>query len=233
MADFLLENRAALRRDFYALTGTSADDDGLNEYDVAANERVHRHIQAGLWDAQEYVLAHADPERWLSTSPALSFTTQADGSQRAALPSDFLRLAGDEKQSALWHGNGVRWGNLVDASRRTRAYGSQYWLQGEYLYVARGGSPPSGLVMDYHHRHAVLEDDTTALDFPVTDRSLIVAFAADHAKHEAWLPGGPEMLAKIQNNLGQRKLDAWRRARRTRSPQRRHAPDVTGSHWFV
>lgn len=229
---FLLEDRAALLRDFYALTGTSSSDDALTEYDAEASERAHRMIQHGLWDAQEYVLSYVDPDRWLTRSAALSFTTAADDTHYAALPDDFLRLAGDESESALVEADGTRWGTLLPGRLKGRASGRYYWLQNERVYLAKNASPPT-LYMDYHHRHATLDSNEVALDFPILDRPLIPAFAAYRAAMEAWLPGGPEMLSKIQANLMERKVEAKRRGRRTREPNKTRAPSPFGTHWFL
>lgn len=232
---FTLANRAALRRAFYRLTGTAADDDQLTEHDSEALEAVHYYLHRGLWSAQEYLLTAGGARRWV-TAASLSWATDADGFGYADLPDDFLRLAGDERRGALTS-SGTQWGSLIDVRERFAAGPTNYWIDGERLYAGKGVSIPSGLAVSYHYRHPVItsDDETTeagAIDFPLLDRPLIVAFAGVHASSDSWLPGGAEMEARIEKALALAKAEASRRARRTGEPRKLRPPDTIGTHWI-
>jgi hypothetical protein len=230
---FLLEDRAALRRAFYRLTGSAPDDDGLTEHDSEALEAVHQHLQYGLWDAQEYLVSVGEPGRWVKAATLTGWTSEVDGRRYIALPSDFLRLAGDERTSALRDGNGFAWGALVQGDARLQNFDpSAYWLENERIYVGSLASFPTTLTFLYHHRHAVLETDSTAIDFPVEDRPLIVAFAAERASAEPWFPGGADAVQAIRVVLAEAKQRAARRARRTREPRKLRPPPGLGTHWW-
>ncbi|MCR4338643.1 MAG: hypothetical protein NUW01_02025 [Gemmatimonadaceae bacterium] len=232
MAD-VLTDRASLARGFYRLTATSNTNPALIEHDSTSLEAVYQFLQYGLWDAQEYMIDSGMTDRWVTTSSALSFSgaDSTDGGRYVSLPSDFLRLAGDEKRSALRYPTGQRWGVLGDFDDRHRYRGNVYWLQNEKLWVAPGASPPSTLVMDYHHQLATLADSTT-VDFPTQHRALIVAYAAERASNDAWLPGGMEQAAMISANLLKRQREAKRRARRTDGPKKMKRRASAGTHWW-
>jgi hypothetical protein len=233
---FLLENRAALRRKFYILTGSTSDDDALNEQDAETNEMVHYYIQMGLWAAQERLISRGMRSRWLATSGALEFSSSATedtgGGRYADLPADFLRLAGDEQTSGVRQPDGCRWGQQIDDARLFSLRGDFFALRNEQLWVTRGANLPAALVLGYYQRHAVLVADDTDLDFPEHLRDGIVAEAGSLAAQDSWLPGGPEMQAKIDE-----KVTSWRKraaawARQTRQPRTLRAPDTFGSHWY-
>lgn len=231
---FLLEDRPSLRRAFYRLTGTSADDDALAEHDSEALEAVHQHLQYGLWDAQEYLLSVGDPSRWVKSATLTGWVSEADGRKYVALPDDFLRLAGDERTSALRSVDGREWGSLAQADARLYAYSpSAYWIEGERLFLGTGATIPTGdITIYYHFRHAVLAAEDTPIDFPVEDRPLIVAFAAELYAAEPSFPGGSEGMASIRVAVAQAKQKAARRARRTREPRKLRPPPALGTHYF-
>lgn len=243
---FLTENRAALRRRFYALTGTSSTDDALTEHDGEANEQLHYYVQHGVWRAQRWLIDHGYADGWLTTSGALSFsgTETTDGGKYWSLPADFLRLAGDDTvaRSALRQPDGTRWGQYVEDERDLyNRRGDFYTIRGGggnsagttgKLWVAVSAAPPSDLVLDYHHRHAVLSDDVTALDFPQDVGMLCVAEAAAMAMDEAWLPGGGEMREKIDHALQMARQQAEQWTGRARMPKRLHARPAWNGRWI-
>lgn len=233
----VLTDRASLARAFYRLTATSATNPALIEHDSSSLETLYQYLQYGAWDAQEYMIDAGLGATWVTTSSTLTFSgADSTGGKYVALPSDFLRLAGDDEASALRQPGGTRWGLLIPFEERRRAYGNKYWLQGDganlwRIWLARGASPPSDLVCDYHHRLATLAD-STAVDFPTQHRALIVAFAADRAQTDSWLPGDMEMQAKIASNLVKLKKEVMRRARVTDGPKRMKIYRSGSTHWW-
>lgn len=229
----VLTDLPSLKRAFYRLTGTASSDGALTEHDDSTDEAVEQLLQYGAWDAQHFLLDCGLNDRWVSQSSSLSFSgsDSSDGGRYTDLPSDFLRLAGDHVTSALRRPNGNRWGSLIDFEDRFRVRGNGYWLQNEKLWIARNASPPSDLLMDYHHRLATL--DNTEVDFPTADRGLIVGFAAERGMAESWLPGGQEMASKIARFVARQKQQAWKRARRSSGPRRMQPQRTIGSHWIA
>ena len=104
-------------------------------------------------------------------------------------------------------------------------------MANERLWLTRGASPPSDLVMDYHRRVDTLADGENA-DFPEEDRGLIVAYAAALAREEHWYTGGQLGDARIERNLRMRKTTASRRARRTSAPKKIETP-IVFDHWWI
>ena len=74
--------------------------------------------------------------------------------------------------------------------------------------------------------------DGTTIDFPTQFRALPVAFAADRAMHDAWLPGDMEMQAKIKSNLTDQKKEVTRRMRMNDGPKRMRIYRSGASHWW-
>lgn len=239
----VLTDRASLRRAFFRLTATSADNQALKENDDSTLEAVYQFLQYGLWDAQAWLIDCGLADRWVSVSAALTWSGAdgTDGGRYAALPSDFLRAIGDDTHSCLRVPGSSRWGAQVDFRDRWEAGSDRYWFQNEKLWISKGSVPPSGLCLDYHHRLPTLVDTTTGppavdgtVDFPVEHRPLIVAFATERAQSDAWLPGDMEMQAKIQSNLNKRKNEAWRRIRRTSGPRKLNMGRTYPlTHWMI
>jgi hypothetical protein len=75
--------------------------------------------------------------------------------------------------------------------------------------------------------------DSSTVEFPTKDRALIVAFAADRAMADAWLPGDEGMQAKIAANLMKLKREAERRIRLSHGPKRRRSNRSGGSHYWA
>ena len=230
----VLTNLASMQRAFYRLTDTASDDDSLIEHDDSTLEGVNQFLQYGLNDAQDYMMDCGLSDRWVSQATAItswSGTESDDGGRYKALESDFFRLSGDDMTSALRKIDGERWGHLVDFRDRFRVRGNRYWLQGTNLWIARGASPPASLIYDYHHRLATLSSAT--VDFPSEDRPLIVAYAAERAMQDSWLPGGEEMLVKIQANRRACEQRAFRRTRRTRTMRKLRPKPTVGTHYYT
>jgi len=230
----VLTNLASLQRAFYRLTGTASDDDSLIEHDDSSLEAVNQFLQYGLNDAQDYLMDCGLSDRWVKQATAItswSGTESTDGGRYKALESDFFRLAGDNITSALRQADGTRWGHLIDFRDRFRVRGDRYWLQGTNLWIARGASPPASLIYDYHFRIPTLSSGT--VDFPVEDRPLIVAYAAERAMEDDWLPGGPEMEAKIRNKVQICERRAFRRSRRSRAQRKLRPKPTIGTHYFT
>lgn len=229
----VLTDRASLARAFYRLTATSSANPALIEHDGANTlEALYSYLQYGMWDAQEFMLDNGMSDRWVAQSSALTpflGTDAANAGRYIALPTDFIRLASGLDQSALRTPDGTPWGRLVEFKDRLRVGGGCYWLQGEFLWISRGSSPPTTMIMDYHQRHATLADAST-VDFPTALRALPVAYAALRAKTDAWLPGDAEMEAKIDKNLLNLQREARRRARRTRDPKKIGMNNTGASH---
>lgn len=230
-----LANRAELRAAFYRLTATSASDGALTEHDVSAGDNVNGLILAGMRDAQLFLLSAGGQPRWKTTSTTLSFsgTEAADGGRYTDLPADFLRLFGDDQNSALRTPDGDRWGRLIPIELRNARMSDLYWIENDRLWIARGANPPNNLVADYVYRVPELTDDVTAPDFPLDDRPLIVAYAAARFVEHPTYPGRDDLRARVLNYLRELERHAATRARRTREPRRMKSRRSTGSHWFI
>jgi hypothetical protein len=226
---------ALVRKAFYRLTGVREGDPTLTRRGEAATEVVDGALTRGSRAAQRWMLKQGYMG-WRTLSDPLVWTTQADGTQRAPLPDDFLRAFGDEKRSALVEADGDRWGQQLTADRGHRR-GDAYWIEGlGHVYVARGATPPAGLLLDYHYRHppwtgAAGWEDLFEIDFPLEARPLIVAHAALSAKNEAWLPGDESMPAKIAAALREAQTDAMDVARATKQARRFRPVKRMGTRW--
>lgn len=231
---FTLANRAALRRAFYRLTGTSATDDQLSEHDTESNETVHYYLHRGLWSAQEYLVTVGGWSRWVTRVALGAWSTDGEGRRYVALPDDFLRLAGDERESALLE-DGRAWGSLIPGPDSDHSpYVAGYWIEGDRLYAGRTASVPAGLTLKYIARHPVItsDDETTpagAIDFPLVERPLIVAFAAYHFSRDPSFLGDRDAM---QVELATAKAEAARRSRTSREPNKLRPPPGLGTHWF-
>lgn len=232
-----LANRAELRLAFQRLTGFGSSDGSLSARETSAGDAVNAWLQQALWDAQAWYLSNVDPHRWLTVSSALSWSgSDATGGRYTALPTDFLRLYGDQEVSALHEANGNRWGRLVQPEQRT-SRGNGFYLLDDNLYLLRGAAPPT-VYLDYAHRHPTLSDDTGTgsaglIDFPLDDRNLVVAFAGKLASLTPGVfPGDSKEVALINEALKEAQEIAYTRGRRTREPRKVRRPAALGSHWF-
>ena len=160
-----LTDRNSLKRALYRLTNTDDLDDAMLEHDATSLDGIYMALQEGVDDAQQYLVDSGLSDYWLTTSATLSFSG-SDQDKNDALPTTdtasadkrFWRLYGDHKWSSLRKANGERWGLEVPASARLRLRGNYYYLRNERLYLVRGASAPSDLVMDYIFRLPDLAD---------------------------------------------------------------------------
>lgn len=235
-----LSDLASLRKAFYRLVDTEADDPALTEHGSSENEVVDQLLTYGAHDAQDFLLAANRGDLWLSevgvpTESSWQGSENTDGGRYtdlSGLSESFLRLAGDEEISALREDDGEPWGKLVDwHTHRKRLRGNYYWIEGERLWIARGASPPSDLEMHYHYRIS-LPTGSTDVDFPAADRPLIVAYAGQRALNEPWAPGGEELERKVARNLEYQKQRSRSRNRTSRQPRQMQQRQMVGTHWF-
>jgi hypothetical protein len=236
MAYYVLDSVPKLRRALYRLLNTAADDPALIENDSDTLEAVNLYLQQGIWDAQEYLIScGAEPDRWLTTSSAITWAgSESTGGYYVALASDFLRLDGDENNSALHQADDVAWGRLIDARFRRAARGNYYCLRNKKLYRAKGSNPPSPIYYDYHHRHALLVDSGgsfATIDFPIEDAGLIVAFAGQ-AAYADFFVAGDAIRDRVREALHIRKQTAARRSRRTKQPRQLRSARTIGTHFM-
>lgn len=229
-----LDNRAELRLAVYRLAQLGSSDGALTEHQTATNDVIHQAIFQAMRDAQSWYLSSVNPDYWQKTSSTLSWsgTEAANAGRYSALPTDFLRLYGDKENPALRRPSGRRWGTLIDPPDRT-IRGAFYWIWNDRLWIARGASPYSDLVMDYTYDIPELTDDTTAPDFPEEDRILIPAYAAVDLADHGFFPGSMEMKAGLNAYLLRKKREVYVRGRRTKEPRRMKSSKVVGSRWFA
>ena len=224
-----LDSKADLRRTFYSIMGIEPDDPAITAFDADPEETVDRLLYQGLLNAQSWMITWTPYRGWKSTVQLTLGDAETDGTRFAAFPSNLLRMAGDERTSPLLYSDGRRWGQMVD-DRDPSIWGSYFWLDNgtdsDGLYVdgirfAKGASiPTTGIYLQYHYRHAELDDDTN-IEFPLEDRILIPAEAAVIAVHEAWAPLVEESDQQmVLRNLMQHRKHAAERARRSRQGQK-------------
>ncbi len=223
---YLVADRAALRRRFFVMVGSSSTDESLIEQDQETLEQANYYLMHGIWRAQAYMIGQGY-SGWRATQvygtggTAWSGSDAVDGGRYAALPAAFIKLNGDQFRSALRVVSSPheRWGTLIpDDDLLPDAYGPHYAIRGTgshdgQIWLARAASPPEALVMDYFAKHAVLTADTgdgSAVDLPDECAPLAVAYAADLASGDSWLPGGPEMVERIALRLQKAEDDANR-----------------------
>ena len=234
----VLTDRASLLREFHRLTNTDATDDDMIEHDSSTLEGAYQLLQSGLEDAQLYLMDQGLGDVWAKTTSTLSFTG-TDPDKHVDLPADFLRLDGDQWNSALVKANGTRWGQEINLSGTNRRRGKYYYIKGYdgstgllRIYVTRDSGVPSGLTANYFYRLPALADSTT-VDFPQDDRPLITAFAAVRASFQAWYSGGIEGIQRLDRNLMFHKAQAVRRSRHSRQPKQATPYPMTGDHWIT
>jgi hypothetical protein len=219
---------AQLQNAFYRLTGSAAGDGALTENGEATSEVVNTFLTLGIREAQRWLL-HMGYGAWRKRSAALTWsgTDAADGGRYSALPSDFLRAYGNDRMSALREANGDSWGVPVD---NELAQGDGYYFRGDVLWLTRSANPPTPVYLEYHYTHPLITSGVT-LDFPVDARSLIVAEAADVAMTENWLPGGAELIQKIELARTRARERARDIARAGKGPRTLRKPARLGNRW--
>jgi hypothetical protein len=233
-----------LRRAFYRLLAISPQDDAVTEHESEAEETVNYFIQHGLWNAQYWLLTNTSLRKWIQeVGPITWLTDSTTGDRYVELPDDFIRLAGDDNNTAFFYRTSSQaqrrlpWGNEMDQRDKLNYSGAGYYIENDRIVLARRADVSSGrnLYYDYYYRHAVLDEEET-IDFPVDIRPLIVAEAAAMALSESWLPFEDiESENKILRNLAYWRNVASSKARRSRTPQKlrgRNVPSNYGTNWM-
>jgi hypothetical protein len=227
--DSVQKHRAA----FYRLVGTTGDDTALTELNEVTDEVCDLYLTRGCREAQRWMLDMGyDGWRKRSTaltSASLSGTDDTDGGRYWALPSDFLKLWGRERESAIRKPNGDRWG-AETTPHNDNWRGEYYYVRGDELWFARRAVLPTTFYVEYHYLHPKWEGAFT-IDFPMEARWLIPTEAAVVAKEENWLPGGAEMEAKIERALARARNSARHIARRTKQPRGFRKPYRLANRW--
>src|SRR5690625_1171161 len=101
---------ARCRAAFYRLVGSLPEDEGLTELGETENEVAHTFLTRGSRSAQRWMLK-CGYHGWLRRAPIEWEGSESEGGLYASLPSDLLRVAGDERRSGLLRDNGERWGH--------------------------------------------------------------------------------------------------------------------------
>lgn len=216
---------------FYRLLGTDKDDPELTRLGEASNEVADIYLTRGVRRAQRWML-DCGYWGWKKRSAALTWTgtDSADGGQSTTVPTDFLRAAGNERESCLTEANGNRWGQQILPGERD-LQGDYFYFQGDKLWLARTAAPPTTVYLEFFYRHPVWSASVT-IDFPLEARGLIPAEAANLAKEENWLPGGPEMRVDIERAVSRARDEARHIARLTKEPRRMRRPYYrAGNRW--
>ncbi len=223
-----LDTVADLLAAFYRLVGTEEGDPALIEQGEASNAVAYQALTKGIRSGQRFMLSKGYMG-WRELSAALTWTpASVTGIYVAAVPSGFLRAFGNAKMSALIGSDGKRWGQEITAYDHS-ASGQCYWFEGEEIKIPATTTPPT-LRLDYHYRHDALDGSAT-ITFPQEARSLIVAYAANHAKQDNWLPGGPEMELKVREAVKVAEQNAIDVARPTKTPRQIRVRKAYGTHW--
>lgn len=224
-----LDTVARMREAFYRLCGTDANDQALVDQTESTNDVAYLYLTRGCRSAQRWMIDMGF-SGWRKRSTALSWTgTDATtGGRYSELPSDFLRAYGDDQRSALRQANGDEWGyEQMDGEFQK---GNFYYFRDNQLWLGRNASPPTTLYLEYHYTHPKW-DGTTTIDFPMDARWLIVAEAANVAKEENWLPGGPELEVKIERALQRAREETRKIARVSKRPRQLRKAARVANHW--
>lgn len=236
MAEPFLGDLDAVKNAVYGLLNISSDDDAFTEFADTAAEQIEDLVQYAVWAAQEWIINHAQPNWWIKQTGSLSWTGSdaSNGGRYSALPSDFLKLYGEDDRSALRQPNGNRWGRQIDPESRFDARGRYFYVLDDALWITRGADPPSNLIAEYNYRYAQISASALDMsDFPVRWRPLIVAEAGVIARDYSWYPGTPENDAKMERNRKEWRDRIAVNARTSRQPRKIRSKPVAGHKWFV
>jgi len=225
-----LDSVDRIREAFYRLVGSNPDDQALTDLGEAENEVCDLALTIGFRAAQLWLL-DMGYGGWRKRSTALSFSgsDDADGGRYVALPTDFLRAVGRDRESPLKEASGKRWGGLIEETQDDRR-GNYFYFRGEQLWLARAAQPPTTLYLDYHYKHPVF-GDAVVLDFPVDHRWLGVAESALAASRENWFPLGDDGKRNVGEAVTSARERSRKLARQTKQPRRLRPPARFGSHW--
>lgn len=229
-----LATYAELSRAFYRLTGVVVADDSLVEQGEAQTDICSLALTRGFRACQRWLLANGLKERWRKRHTAWttwSGTEAADGGRYNSLPTDLLRIDGNQTdRSALVQADGTEWGQEVSPDQ-DGLRGSFYYLKNDQLWLARGAAPPSPVYLRYYNAHAAITSATSSFDMPMDARWLCVAEAAESAVGDEWVPGGDEVRARVAGALERGRDEARSIIPRTREPRRMKGARVYASRW--
>lgn len=240
---FELDSSTDLLNAFYRLVGTDAGDPALVANGESVNDVANTYLGRGSRMAQQFMLK-AGYDGWRSRSAALVFSGSdaADGGQYADLPPDFIKAYGNGRtvsESALTQPDGTPWGTEIHPSLAGATQGNAYYFRAvggsvpqavQQLWLTRLASPPNPLHLHYHYRLITVVTTNPLIDFPFDARGLIVAYAAELAKTESWLPDD-EQFGKISAAVTAAEKEARAYAKQSRRQREfRHAVRF-GSHW--
>ncbi len=225
-----LDTVAKILAALYRLTGTEADDPALAQHGEAPDEVAYLYLTSGCREAQRWMLDQGY-DGWSKRTSVITWTgtDEVDGGKYFDLPSDILRIRGDEDDSALREPNGQRWGREVEPDK-DHILGNFFYLKGERLWRTRSAEPPATLFLDYHYTHPFW-DSMTTIEFPIDARWLIVAEAALEAKDEFWLPGDQFMERRIESRQRRARQQARVIVRRSKKPRKMRKARRMGNRW--
>jgi hypothetical protein len=232
-----LSTRAKFHDAFWRLCGNISTDAALIESGEAVDEVADQCLTHGIWQAQRF-LVDAGYNGWVARSTAVTSwtgTDAANGGRYTAVPTDathgFLRLAGDYDRSSLVKANGDPWGCEVSYDQRS-AKGDGYYLKNDQVWLLRTASVPSTIYIEYHQQHVEFAATTfdAGLSFPVDVRMLVVAYGAQQALDEGWLPiEDPDAIREAIQTQERRARDFARRSHAVRHVRQR--PRL-GNHYY-
>ena len=230
-----LDSVAKVRYAFLRLVDTEADDPDLEVHGETATDVIYVNLTRGFRQAQRWMISQGY-DGWRKRSSAITSWSGSDattGGKYNAVPTDFLKAYGDKSRSAFVKVNGDRWGYEVEPDEDIQK-GNYYYYRGgssgQEIWLARGASVPSPIYLEYHYTHPAWTSSVT-IDFPMDARALGVAYAANSAMQDAWLPGGQELEVKISRSLNFAQEEARRLARPSKSPRQIKKPTRYGSSW--
>ena len=220
-------------RAWYRLVGSISTDSALTDQGETAGDVAYIFLTRGCRAAQRLWLGFGYGG-WRQRSDAAITWSGSDattGGRYWALPTNFLRAAGNRRKSPLVQVNGDRWGRFVE-DENEEIKGDGYSIRGEQLWLARNALPPT-VDLEFHYQHPVWDDDLDDddIDFPIDSRFLIVAKAADLAKSESWYVGGPEEKADLREALRDAKEEARKAVRQMRQQKRFQKKRRFGNHY--
>lgn len=222
------------RRAFFRLVGVVSADDVLIEQGEAVDDVAYLALTRGYRATQRWLISNGLKERWRKRHTAWttwSGTDAADGGRYNSLPSDFLRLDGNQTdRSALVQADGTQWGQEVSPDDEG-AIGSYYYLKNDQLWLVRGASPPSPIYLRYYNTYAAITSATASFDMPMDARWLCVAEAADAAVKDEWVPNAKDTEERVARALERGREEARSLIPRTREPRKMHPPKKYASRW--
>lgn len=215
---------------FYRLVGTETDDTELTLRGETPDQVANEFLTRGVRRAQRWMI-NMGYDGWRKRTGALTFTgsDDVDGGKKITLPNDYLRAYGSDRQSALREPDGKQWGQEINTEKDFRR-GDLYYYRGDELWVTKDANFPATLFLEYHFVHAAWDASVT-IDFPIDARPLIIAYAAELAKEDNWLPGGQEMKVGIVRALMSAKEEARDVARPSKTPRKFRRPKRFANRW--